>query len=199
MENLKYVIRNHPVIDNHAHNLLQVEKISKYDFLTSTTEAHGDALKDTKTSLSHIRAAKQLKELYGSRGNDWGSIESARAAYLERDAEGLIKKCLEGTFTVLMDDGLDQTDVHPYSWHNRFCTAPVKRIVRVEAVAEEIVRTRIAPDYRTALDDGARIDSKSVFDSFATAIRQEVRNAIADPEVVGFKSVVCYRTVKTDT
>ena len=69
-----------------------------------------------------------------------------------------------------------------------------KRIVRIEKVAEEIIRsvitvfmgeTRTIPGSTPGTELRLRIMKE-----FRTA----VRNAVLDPDVVGFKSVICYRT-----
>ena len=65
LDELKRVIRSCPVIDNHGHNILRPHQLKSADFLTITTEANGDALADAPKSLAHIRAARQLKSLYG--------------------------------------------------------------------------------------------------------------------------------------
>lgn len=72
--------------------------------------------------------------------------------------------------------------------------SPCKRIVRIEAVAEDIIG-RYFSDYDTAI---RKIDSPKTRVIFASAVieqfRAAMRTAISDPEVVGFKSVICYRT-----
>ncbi|KAK0899518.1 hypothetical protein LTR91_017062 [Friedmanniomyces endolithicus] len=173
LDELKRVIRTHPVIDNHGHNILRPHQLKSGNFLTITTEAHGEALEDAPKSLAHLRAVRQLKELYDLPADaDWAAIVGKRAELLERDADSLIKKCLEGTQTILIDDGLDSgANIEPYSWHNKFTTSLCKRIVRIETVAASILSTLYQQEFE-----------------------QAIVAAIQDDEVVGFKSVVCYRT-----
>ncbi len=54
MEELLRAIRTTPIIDNHAHPLLLPAFQGKYDLLAITTEAHGDAMKATKSTLDHL-------------------------------------------------------------------------------------------------------------------------------------------------
>lgn len=72
--------------------------------------------------------------------------------------------------------------------------SPCKRIVRIESIAEDIIRRYFA-DYDKAI---RKIDSPKTRTIFASAVLEQFRAAISaaisDPEVVGFKSVICYRT-----
>lgn len=140
---------------------------------------------------------KQLQKLYDLPTDaDWASILGKRAELLERDSEALIKKCLQGTYTILIDDGLGDGDaMEPYSWHDKFTVAPCKRIVRIEAVAADILSTL---HQHNKLPIGVSIADEEACSlawvSFITAFEEAIAGAIEDPEVVGFKSVVCYRT-----
>ncbi|KAF2214217.1 hypothetical protein CERZMDRAFT_95489 [Cercospora zeae-maydis SCOH1-5] len=167
IEDLRRVIRTFPVIDNHAHNLLHTEQLKREDFLSAT----GSALHDHVTALPHLRAPRQLRELYGlPREADWDAILSKRQELLDQDSNGLIKKkCLAGTQTILMDDGLIG-DFHPYDWHDQFVASPCKRIVRVEAIASEILY------------------------GLHKAEKLPIVAYLEDDAVVDFKSVICYRT-----
>ncbi|KAL9062544.1 MAG: hypothetical protein Q9157_008834 [Trypethelium eluteriae] len=193
LHELRSVVHRCPVIDNHAHNLLLPDKLQAYEFAAVTTEAQGAALKDTYTSLSHIRGANQLKELYGcSKDADWNSVLASRAQVLTDDPWGLVRKCLEGTHTILMDDGLDADTVHPYAFHDQFTIGKTRRIVRIEAEAQDAMRMLMEnPDRKFSTDS---VGKDSLWVEFAREFEQRIKNLILDPEVVGFKSVVCYRT-----
>ena len=69
-----------------------------------------------------------------------------------------------------------------------------KRIVRIERLAEGIIQQRFAPISTSRSSDTAASEKhhfvKTVMEDFDKAIA----SACADPEVVGFKSVICYRT-----
>lgn len=144
MKDLVYFIRNCPLIDNHAHNILLPEELDTFPFETITTEAQGQALADTFKSLPHIRAVRQLRELYECDENaNWEEILSKRAEWLEARSEELARRCFEGTHSILMDDGLGGMEghekVHPYYWHDQFTQGPTKRVVRIETVAESVM------------------------------------------------------------
>jgi hypothetical protein len=141
LDELKTLIRTLPVIDNHAHNLLRPSQLKAANFLTITTEASGEALADAPKSLAHIRAARQLTQLYDLPPEiRWPAILARRIELLEQDANSLMKKCFTGTRTILIDDGLDSgANIEPYGWHDQFTLSPCKRIVRIETVAADIL------------------------------------------------------------
>ena len=123
MDELRHVIRTCPVIDNHGHNLLRPRGLASSDLLTITSEATGDALRDTPSSLAHPRAVKQLRKLYDLPAEaDWHAILQERNRMLYEDPEGLIRKCLDGTQTILIDDGLGRcrSFVPSQSWEHVF-------------------------------------------------------------------------------
>ena len=87
----------------------------------------------------------------------------------------------------LIDDGLDPSDVHSYEWHNRLTRSECKRIVRIETVAEDILLATV----QHSKDQ----DTKSaLYASFIEAFQKVISNANHDPQVAGFKSVICYRS-----
>ncbi|KXT14015.1 hypothetical protein AC579_8845 [Pseudocercospora musae] len=195
LHKLQHAIQNTPIIDNHAHNLLRLPALKTADLLSATSEAEGEALQDHTSALPHFRAARQLRQLYGLPADaDWDAILKERQELLEIDAAGLIKKCLEGTYTILVDDGLNG-DFEPYSWHDQFTTTPCKRIVRIEAVAADILSSL---HQKAKLPVGVAIaDEEQVelaWATFIAAFEEAITAAIVDKDVVGFKSVICYRT-----
>lgn len=104
-------------------------------------------------------------------------------------------RCLHGIETVLVDDGLDETDeVHDYASLDAFTRTPCKRIVRLERLAEGIIDAQVkdAVAKEVVLTDEAEIDR--LFAEFDAEYRRVVDAALTDPEVVAFKSVICYRT-----
>ncbi|KHO00415.1 developmental protein FluG [Metarhizium album ARSEF 1941] len=183
-EALRRCIQSTPIIDNHAHPLLQHSHADKYPLLTIVTEAHGDALDSSRTSLAHIRAVKQLSEQLGCAAT-WDAVESAIKQERRRDYAGWTRRCLAGIECVLVDDGLDDEDaVESYTYFDQFAPSPSKRIVRIEQAAARLI-------------ENACISQPSPAQAFDLAIANfeaELRNAISDAEVVGFKSVICYRT-----
>jgi hypothetical protein len=197
IDDLKRVIRTCPVIDNHAHNTLRLAELKTHDFLTITSEATGAALRDAHTSLAHVRAARQLRKLYDLPADaSWHEILAKRTEVLNADPGSLTRRCFEGTQTLLIDDGLGSSDtLEPYYWHDRYTLSPCKRIVRIEAVAADILS---GMHQQGKLPVGAAIADEEAcgeaFGAFTAAFDRTIADAIANPEVVGFKSVVCYRT-----
>ncbi|PIA97791.1 Protein fluG [Cercospora beticola] len=139
IEELRRMIRTHPVIDNHAHNLLRLEQLKQEDFLSATSEA-------------------------------------------------------TGTQIILIDDGLIG-DFHPYDWHDQFVASPCKRIVRIEAIASEILhglhKAEKLPVGIAIADEEA---CSLAWIAFITAFEEAIVAYLEDDAVVGFKSVICYRT-----
>jgi len=185
MEELIKAIHTTPIIDNHAHPLLIPSAQSKYPLLSITTEAHGDAMKAAPSSLSHIRAVNQLAQILGCSAT-WDDVVRAIDAERAKPSDAWAKRCLEGIETILVDDGLDGKDeVHDYTWHDRLTRSKCKRIVRIEKVAEDLImkcikRNEIPPD--------------ELYTSVIHEFEKAIKAAALDPEVVGFKSVICYRT-----
>lgn len=182
MDSLTHLIQFHPLIDNHAHNILSrpsATNYTKYPFEQITSEAHGPALQNAPSTLPLLRAANQLAELYGCTP-DWSAVKAAREELVQRDYEGLVRRCLEGTHAVLLDDLLSDEDIEASEWHDRFTVSETKRIVRIESVAEKIL---------SGLSKG-----EESLEKLRGEFVRLISEAIADSKVVGFKSVVCYRT-----
>ncbi|ETN46128.1 uncharacterized protein HMPREF1541_00312 [Cyphellophora europaea CBS 101466] len=198
-EDLRQVIRTYPVIDNHAHNILTEDNAygsADHPFEGITSEAQGHALLDhVHTSLSHIRGIKQLGDLYQCPGTA-SDVKACRYEWIRRDYHSLVKKCLEGTHTILMDDGLSPQVVYPYKWHRQMVSS-VYRIVRIEAIATELLeQLAIAAGFlKVGLDaDWDISQTESFLVRFNTVFRNQVRTLANDPDVRGFKSVICYRS-----
>ncbi|KAK5716722.1 hypothetical protein LTR15_009614 [Elasticomyces elasticus] len=197
LDELREVVRTCPVIDNHAHNILRPNQLKAGNFLTITTEAEGEALEDAPKSLAHLRAVRQLKKLYELPADaDWAAIVGKRAELLERDADSLMRKCFEGTETILVDDGLDSgANIERYDWHDKYTTSPCKRIVRIETVAATLLSNL---HQQGALPVGVAVADEDAcglgWVAFIAAFEQAIVAAIQDEHVVGFKSVICYRT-----
>ncbi|KAH8671467.1 glutamine synthetase [Xylariales sp. PMI_506] len=183
---LEFAIDNTPIIDNHCHPLLKAEYTSKHALAHICTEAHGEAMKDSWSSLAHIRATNQLSRVLGCAAT-WETVESSAAKRRADAPDDWVSKCLNGIETLLVDDGLDDSgQVHEYSWHDNFVKSKCKRIVRIEAVAYSIYRGLLA-----AAGPGAA--TADLFDKLVKDFTAEIERSLSDPEVAGFKSVICYR------
>ncbi|GAB7352108.1 hypothetical protein MBLNU459_g2606t2 [Dothideomycetes sp. NU459] len=196
LDQLRLVVRTCPAIDNHAHNLLLPSEQEAYSLLGATTEAQGDAQEDTFTSLPHLRAVRQLRELYGSHQDaDWKALMDKRHELLTSHHDSLLRTCFEGIHTILMDDGLDGANVHPYDWHDQFTQSKTLRVVRIETVAADIMRGmyhdgKLPIGLAIADEEPCETAWITFLGAFEAAIAAEIR----DPKVAGFKSVICYRT-----
>ena len=196
-DELRHIIRTCPVIDNHGHNPLRPHGLRSSELLTITSEASEEALSNTPTTLAHLRAAKQLRKLYDLPIEaDWNAILETRNRFLHEDPDGLTRKCLKGTQTILIDDGLGSADdFEPYQWHSQYTLSPCKRIVRIEAVAASILASL---HQQWKLPVGISIADEEACSlawvKFITTFEQAIARAIEDDEVVSFKSVICYRS-----
>lgn len=196
---LKQIIQTYPIIDNHAHNILTEEHAygsTEYPFECITSEAQGHALMDhVHSSLAHMRGVKQLSQLFDC-PESIQDVKAARYEWVRRDYDGLVKKCLEGTHAMMIDDGLSAGIIHPYKWHRKFMPT-VTRIVRIEKIAAELLEhLAIAAGFlRVGLDaDWDIMQTEAFLVRFNTVFRNQIRTFANDPDVRGFKSVVCYRS-----
>jgi hypothetical protein len=195
LDSLRHLVRAHPLIDNHAHNVLSRQhacNYAKYPLESVTSEAQGPALQNAVHALPSLRAASQLAGLYDC-APDWAAIKAAREQWVRRDYEGLVRRCLEGTHALLLDDLLTDSDIEPFDWHDRFTVSETRRIVRIETLASKIlVAMRDSGDLPHG--DASPADYRARFDLFQESFKKMIASSIADPNVVGYKSVVCYRT-----
>ncbi|ERT02947.1 hypothetical protein HMPREF1624_01251 [Sporothrix schenckii ATCC 58251] len=181
------VIKTMPIIDNHAHPLLKPEAVGRHPLLSIVSEAHGDAIRASVTALSHHRAVQQLSGVLGCHAT-WDSVVAAIEERRGGDYNAWVAQCLEGLETILLDDGLDsEDDAYEHTWHSKFTPTKCRRIVRIEAVAADIINRHCV-----AFDNGQPLDN--VFDNMLEEFDTQIKQAISDPDVVGFKSVICYRT-----
>lgn len=188
---LHHTIETTPIIDNHAHPLLNLDAVGRYPLLAIATEAHGDAIHASLTSLAHLRAVKQLAKVLRCEPT-WEAVVNAIEQRRIEDYDAWVQQCLTGIESVLVDDGLDGADdVYPYTYFDNHVRGPARRIVRIEQVAVDIINSHCPEQVsgRKTAKDIALAFSQAVTD-FDLAIRE----AISDPEVVAFKSVICYRT-----
>jgi hypothetical protein len=189
---LHTAIDSTPIIDNHAHPLLKAAALEKFPLLSVATEAHGDALRDSPSSLAHIRATKQLAHLLGC-DPTWEAVEASIKDQRANSPDTWSAKCLAGIETLLLDDGLDGgDDVQDYSWHDQFVKSKCKRIVRIEAVAKDIIRARL-------VSAGAEEEDKSVLESILEDFSAHIEQSLKDPAVVGFKSIICCKLGSSST
>lgn len=181
---LLQAIRTTPIIDNHAHPLLKLPAQEKYSLLAIASEANGDAQEGSKSSLAHFRAVNQLAAALDCTAN-WGAVSEALQAKRAESYPAWVTQCLSGVETVLVDDGLDgQDDAELYSYFDSFTRSKCKRIVRIEQIVPGIIQNACSKTR----------DVGKAFQNVIQEFRQRIRGALSDPEVTGFKSIICYRT-----
>jgi len=125
-----------------------------------------------------MQAVQQLSKLYGCEPN-WESIQRYRiAAGFDKYTDICFKAA--GIECILMDDLLVSTGkvAIPYNWHDKLTTSKTRRIVRVESLAENIAERMENADLRV----------------FVQSYLKSLIESARDPNVAGFKSVICYRT-----
>lgn len=190
METLLDAIDHTPIIDHHAHNLLLPDELAARPLLTITSPAESEALSYATSTTSHFRAVQQLSKILGC-ADTWDDVQAAIVKKRKEPDDAWARRCFDGIETALIDDGLDGKSIHPYNWHNGLTRSKCKRIVRIETVAETILKRQLAQQKKSAKSQLSPAQTLATWqESFASAIQ----NAIQDPEVVGFKSVICYRT-----
>ncbi|KAH8101284.1 amidohydrolase-domain-containing protein [Cristinia sonorae] len=194
--NTAYLARvtfGYPAIDNHAHPLLSAVNRNAIPFEGLISEANPGQglLEDAPNTLACFRATGQLSRLYRlSVEPTWEAVKAARGTV---DYHQLCVRCMEPTRIqcILMDDGLGGVKelAEGYKWHDSYTYSPTKRIVRVEVLAESI----LLPIVETMIASGS-IDSLTYATRFIELVEDAIQAAAADPEVVAFKSIACYRT-----
>lgn len=189
---LARVALSYPAIDNHAHPLLKAEHRSVFEFEGLISEATGDALtRDAIHTLACFRATSQLAQQLGLKGElTWEKVKEARETM---DYDVLCKLFMDptGIQCILIDDGLGGSAQYAegYKWHDRFTRSPTKRIVRVEVLAETILKEIF--DAQLSRED---MNPYRAYVAFIEQFHSIMQGFAADSEVAGFKSIACYRT-----
>ncbi|KAK4646375.1 hypothetical protein QC761_209890 [Podospora bellae-mahoneyi] len=201
---LIHTIRTTPIVDHHAHPLLNWDnQTGKYPLLHITSEASGDAIESATTSLAHLRAVRQLSTELKCAPNWESVVAKLEAVRLDPDEPDIwgdwISRCLEGVHTILLDDGLDNKEaVEDLDWHTSYVQSPCRRILRIEAIASDLIKHLSAGEFHDVQKAEAIIKDpaalKEFWENWAGSFDNAIKNAIDDPLVVGFKSVVAYRT-----
>lgn len=161
-----------PVIDQHAHNLLNPAAASRYPYPAAFTEAHdAEMVNDhARQTLCYRRSVRAMALLLGCE-----TTEAAIIAQRTRlGLEALTALCCRAAKldTLFLDDGWLPEAILPLEWHQRF--VPVRRLLRLEQLAQDLF---------------------SQVEDFATFL-ERFRAALdpPPPAVVGFKTIAAYRT-----
>lgn len=191
LDELRHLIRTHPIVDNHAHNILRQQhaiNYEKYPLNHIVSESSGLSLQSVVKKLSYHRAIEQLSELFDCEPN-WEAIIATRTEQVKLNYPSLVRRCLAGTDVLLLDDLLQDDNLSPYSWHNQFTSHPNKRIVRVETIAAELLQ-KLSSGLSSSI---AQSSLHEALASFERSFRHCMQDELDDDDVVGFKSVICYR------
>ncbi|KAI0063025.1 amidohydrolase 2 [Artomyces pyxidatus] len=184
-ETLADVCRRYPAIDNHAHPLLTAAHRASVSFDSLVTEAEGPAVADSANTLACFAATPALAALYEC-SPEWEAVKATRAAL---PYDELCRRCFKGArlHCMLLDDGLPGVKemAEGLRWHDQFARSRTKRIVRVETVAQELLQELFVQHAEAELVS---------FELLSAAFEERLAAVAADEDVVGFKSVVCYRT-----
>lgn len=198
LDKLRELIRTHPIVDHHAHNISKLDQLISEDLLSITSEAAGPALRQSRTALPHLRASKQLTGLLElASGSTWDDIVQARTNKIETDLDNYLRQCLVGTHTILIDDGYDDADVlQSWDWHSRFTSRPCRQIMRLDSVASDILA---AMDQKGNLHIAGSTEATeeqitTAWSSFLEELESIITKAAANPDVAGFKSGVGFST-----
>ncbi|CAG8946893.1 unnamed protein product [Penicillium salamii] len=188
LDSLRDFIRSHPLIDSHAHTVLNKDDVH-YNLEAIASAAEGNAVLNAETSLPSLRAFNQLSEFYGSRCDNWSDVEHNHEKLARDDYEGLVRRCVKDTDTLLLDDHLefleDAEAFKPFGWHDRLTTSPTKRILQIEALAEAEILYIAKTERR---------EGETVWDRFRKRFLEALDRAMEDRNVVAFKTVICSRT-----
>ncbi|KAI0878854.1 glutamine synthetase [Hypoxylon argillaceum] len=186
---LDSVVDNTPIIDHHGHPLLDLKSSQNHELLGITTEAGPEAHGDCQYSFAHIRAVKQLAEILGC-DDSWGTVESKLKEQRGTNYGEWIRECLRGIDTILVDDGLgNPSELIKCSSHDEFITGKCKRIVRIETLAADFI-LQCLPVSKV---DVSNAEVRKMLQAVRSRFTQEIQRCLADPEVAGFKSILCYR------
>ncbi|KAG5338107.1 hypothetical protein C0989_008240 [Termitomyces sp. Mn162] len=187
LQKLHTVAFTYPAIDNHAHALLRPENRTDVPFEGLVSHLQGEALlKDAPHTLACHRATQQLSNLYGlAEGSSW---EEVKANHMTTDYTDLCSRSFgsSGIQCILLDDGLGIKEMlQDIPWHDQFTQSPTRRVIRIEAVVEDILRKKVFANYR---------DPKSALITFTEELKEYLADHTRNGHAVAFKTVVCYRT-----
>ncbi|KAJ5555050.1 Amidohydrolase 2 [Penicillium sp. DV-2018c] len=194
LDELRHLIRTHPIVDHHAGHLLTRKaaldsECEPLEVIVAADSHRGRLYTvDIEDRLSLRRAMRQLGELYGtSFGTKWYEVQETHDQCVRECYRGLIKKSLEGTHVLFLTDPrqLDQDSLLSSRAHDRFTVLPTKRIAHIEQIAEaqilEIASSERRPD-------------ETILNNFRQRFQTALVEAMDDPNIIAFMTDVCHRT-----
>ncbi|CAJ0648586.1 6494_t:CDS:10 [Entrophospora sp. SA101] len=192
-EALKF-ISNHPLIDNHCHNLLK-DYSDDFSLVRCFTEANYNdkiRLKDTVIeTLSFKRGIKQLLNLLNINDfviDDLNSINKLESLIRSRFK---FQKLCEIYFNsiniqcLLLDDGISNLvsdELESLDFHSKY-VEDIRRIVRIESISEQI------------LNELSSLPSQQqITKTFLEKFNNEISQLCKSNKIIAFKSISAYRT-----
>lgn len=161
-----------PIVDHHAHNLLRPEAMNSFSLAAAFTEGYDATIvnRHVQHTLFFKRSMRQIAEVLDCDP----SLEGLQASRDRLGYEAFARRLFDaGRFAALiLDDGFMPEQIMPTLWHQRF--APTFRLIRIEHLAAQL------------------ITQTSTWSQFVDAFRAGLEQR--EPSVVGFKSIVAYRT-----
>eukprot|EP01135_Chromosphaera_perkinsii_P005770 Nk52_evm13s360 gene=Nk52_evmTU13s360 len=174
---LRSFIEQLPLFDNHAHNILTPEGNDAVPFETAFSEANGGALKDAVTGLMFKRSVKEAAKFLGCEP----TLESLKEKRKELGIEKIAEMVFESSNiqALCLDDGIYESKTEPTESHKKY-VPNVYRIMRTEIVLENVLKKMDQSNMPWNLDNVVR--------SYESIVSNP------PPNVVGFKSIICYRS-----
>jgi uncharacterized protein len=158
-----------PAIDQHAQNLLAVEAATLVPFRAALTQGRDSRALDehSKSSLTYRRSMRDLAALLGCEATE-EQIVACRAdlGFDELAALSFRASKIERIF---LDDRLRGDQIFPLEGHARF--VPVRRILHVEPLAEELI--------------GAAASFDAFLERFRGALEAPPENVVALKSTIG--------------
>ncbi|MCS6847290.1 MAG: amidohydrolase family protein, partial [Anaerolineae bacterium] len=160
------------ILDHHAHNLLTPEAMAGFTLTAAFTEGYAQEIVShhVRETLFFKRSLRQLAEVLQCEPTLEGLLGARERLGYEQTAQTLFDA--GGFAALLLDDGFMPDRIMPTAWHNRF--VPTYRFIRVEHLAAQLIAEH------------------ATWPAFCDAFRAALE--ARGPDVVGFKSIVAYRT-----
>ncbi|CAG8634076.1 5665_t:CDS:10 [Funneliformis mosseae] len=184
-DTLLKTVNTFPIIDNHAHNLLNSSASLSCPLEVCFSEARGEALQKSIETSALKRGVRQLAKLY----NCEATLESVKCVTDAISYEELCRTCFDptGIQCLLLDDGLDSLDgLRDVESHVGLVEC-AKRIVRIEKIAEQTISDLVISFKNSGNEN---LELKSFQDPFKNQLETLARSDL----VVSFKSIAAYRT-----
>jgi hypothetical protein len=161
-----------PVVDHHCHNLLTPEASARVPFRAAYTEGYDPRVvsEHAPHTLFYRRSLREIAAVIECDPTEDAVL--GRRAELGEEELATRFFCAANIEMLMLDDGFMPGQIRPVEWHSRF--APTRRILRIEALAEDL------------------LGPSAGFDDFLA----RYRGALDPPpaNVVGLKTVAAYRT-----